>query len=104
MNSIEDYQNLVSLLKQALEYYADENIYKGIEFESNEGNILFSSIVYDKGFRANFALNKIKALEVLYDQMRTEYNDIMDDTKIKYIDVGNYGSEEIANLFNKLNK
>lgn len=63
MNSIEDYQNLVELLKLALEFYAKAN--------NDEFNI-------DKGFQAKFALSKIRELEGEYEKMVKEYNNSLD--------------------------
>lgn len=66
MNSIEDYQNLVELLKFALEFYAKADPQK---------------LSVDNGFQAKFALSKIKELESEYDKMKKEYDDslIIDD-------------------------
>ena len=70
MNSIEEYENLVELLKQVLAYYADDNTYTifntGNETKSN-------SIMIDKGFQAKFALQKIKELEEIYDKIDLDY-------------------------------
>lgn len=66
MNSIEDYQNLVELLKFALEFYAKADP---------------QELSVDNGFQAKFALSKIKELESEYDKMKKEYDDslIIDD-------------------------
>lgn len=66
MNNIEDYQNLVELLKFALEFYAKADP---------------QELSVDNGFQAKFALSKIKELESEYDKMKKEFDDslVFDD-------------------------
>jgi len=84
MNNIEDYQNLVELLKMALEFYGNAENYK-----TERG--VFNIINIDGGSQARFALDKIKELEKTYVDMKTEY-----------VDVGNKTPEEIFNIIDKL--
>jgi hypothetical protein len=66
MNS-EQYENLIALLKKALEFYADQRNYDG-----PMGNI--SSISLDEyGSQARFALEKIKELQKMNDEMQSDY-------------------------------
>lgn len=58
MNNIEDYQNLVEVLKQALLFYAECDVEK---------------ITIDKGFQAKFALSKIDEVEKEYKKMEDEF-------------------------------
>jgi hypothetical protein len=63
----EQYDNLIVLLKQALEFYADENSYTN-EFPA------MSPVLIDKGFQARFALSKIEELNVLNQKIQDEYD------------------------------
>jgi hypothetical protein len=76
MNSIEDYQNLVKLLRYALSYYADENIY-------SDNSPLAISVMIDMGSQARFALNKIKEFEDLNENFEKEF-----EAHIKNIEEG----------------
>jgi len=67
-DEIQQYKNLVELLKQALSYYADEEIYK-----DNDNN----SIMLDKGHQARFALNQIGLIKKASNKTEDDYiNDI----------------------------
>lgn len=66
-NNIEDYQNLVELLKQALMYYANERVY-----DTGDGKKP-PSIMNDGGFQAKFALSKIDEIESIYNEMEMDY-------------------------------
>jgi hypothetical protein len=71
MNSIEEYQNLVELLKKTLEFYADSRNYDG-----PMGNI--APIDLDEhGFQARFALEKVKELEELNKKIMEDYDKIV---------------------------
>jgi len=70
MNSIEEYQNLVQLLKKTLEFYADMRSYDG-----PMGNI--SLIDLDEhGSQARFALEQVKLLEAQNQKMLDDYDKI----------------------------
>jgi hypothetical protein len=85
MNSIEEYQNLVGLLQEALKFYANENNYmKGKlpegEFDFNvcirpECRIPIPSLIdKDGGFQARFALERAKQLAELNQKMQDDYD------------------------------
>ena len=62
MKNIEDYQNLIELLKQALLFYADEKNYIGDIYRN-------SNIAVDQGSQARFALEKINEIENAYNDL-----------------------------------
>lgn len=74
--SIEEYQNLVSLLKQALLFYADKKNYNNDEFKSPK-------IIIDNGSQAEFALNKINELEQMYLDTMKEYKSISEQEALE---------------------
>jgi len=84
MNSIEEYQNVVELLKKALEFYANKNNYIDCQHIHYE---LFSLIEMDAGNQARFALDKIQELENLNKVMEENFmkeitdkvNNVIDD-------------------------
>jgi hypothetical protein len=59
MNSIEEYQNLVGLLQEALKFYANKENYKASRPVNGE---IYSSIEMDEGSQARFALSKSKEM------------------------------------------
>jgi hypothetical protein len=68
-NDINQYKNVLELLKQALLFYANENNYK-----YNEGS---SPIDLDEyGFQARFALEQLKKLEELEKNLENDYENI----------------------------
>lgn len=71
MNSIEEYQNLVELLKTTLKFYADKRNYP-----VKTSNVS-SPIEVDNGFQAQFAINKVKELEELNEKMQEDYDKFM---------------------------
>ena len=66
MNSIEEYQNLVELLKRALAFYANKENYL---FYTNKD----APIALDEGSQARFALEKIKDVTEASDKMEADY-------------------------------
>jgi len=67
MNNINDSQNIVNLLKEALKFYADKNNY----FSATDKP---SNIYLDEyGSQARFALNKATELEELIKKSEDEY-------------------------------
>jgi len=66
MNNIEDYQNLISLLKKALEFYADKENYL---FYTHKD----APIALDEGTQARFALDKIKEITAANEKMEADF-------------------------------
>jgi len=96
MNNLQDYENLIELLKQALLFYANENNYEKTKFSELKGNI--SAIDIDEyGSQARFALNKIKEIREINDK-------IMKDYEAEVSAVQNNGEEEILNALETLSK
>jgi len=67
MNNIEEYQNLIELLKKALEFYADTNNYHGAM-----GTVAMIDLD-EHGSQARFALNKIKEMTDTKDKMEADF-------------------------------
>lgn len=68
MNNLEEYQNQIELLKQALLFYAEEKNYKDeVQYERT------SLIDVDNGTQARFALDKLKETIKLNQKMEEEY-------------------------------
>lgn len=91
--SIEQYENLVALLKKALEFYANQsNYYSGNEFK-------LSLILKDDGSQARFALKKIEELEEINknieDELLKKYGSSTDD------DFDSHDFSKIINEFKK---
>lgn len=73
MNS-EQYENLISLMKEALKFYANsDNYYPSAEFE-------LSLMLKDSGSQARFALNKIQETLDTNKKLQEDYNKVMSDT------------------------
>jgi DNA-directed RNA polymerase subunit L len=70
MNSIEEYKNVVELLKQALKFYAEMGNY---DAKHPINGTLFSPIEMDNGAQARFALNKLEELEKLSQNWEDEF-------------------------------
>jgi hypothetical protein len=75
MNNVEEYQNLVSILKSALEFYANKDNY---DAKHPINNVLFSHIEMDCGAQAKFALGKIQDMENSHKMLESEYNKSME--------------------------
>lgn len=72
MNNIEDYQNLISLLRKALEFYANSNNYLG-------GVETAPMIVIDEhGSQARFALKKIDEFNKNQKELEEEFTKLRD--------------------------
>jgi hypothetical protein len=78
MNNIEDYQNLVALLEQALKFYANENNYMPTTLNAS----LFAEVHLDHGSQARFALSKIKEINDLNDKIQDDYKKIVEETQL----------------------
>jgi DNA-directed RNA polymerase subunit L len=70
MNSIEEYKNVVELLKQALKFYAETGNY---DAKHPVNSVLFSQIEMDNGAQARFALDKLEELEKLSQNLEDEF-------------------------------
>lgn len=70
MNNIDEFQNQIELMKQALLFYADKKNYE------NEVRYEESSLIYvDEGSQARFALETLEKLEKVNQQMEEDYLD-----------------------------
>jgi hypothetical protein len=70
LSNIEDYQNLVIVLKKVLEFYANKENY---EVNVPQNNVLYAYIEMDKGAQAKFALEKIQEFEKNGKRMEDEF-------------------------------
>lgn len=81
INSIEERDNLIEMLKQALKFYANQDNYKGTR-NSNTccyGGVAVSSIEMDEGAQARFAIEQIDKLLQINQNMQDEYDKIISD-------------------------
>lgn len=72
MNSIEERDNLISMLKEALKFYADNNNYFTSQEVSKQPAP--SMIQLDGGSQAKFALEKVEALDRMNQKMQEDYD------------------------------
>jgi hypothetical protein len=89
--SIEQYENLVALLKQALKFYANSSNYHGAmgtiaPIDSDE-----------QGSQARFALKKIEELEEINKKLELDIINSVDNT----IDSEDNNLEDIINNFSR---
>lgn len=75
LGTIEEYQNFVELLKEALKFYANKDNYT-ITNPTMNGKI-FSYVEMDCGSQARFALQKAEELAKLNQKMQDDYDKIM---------------------------
>lgn len=54
-NNVDEYQNIIELLKQALKFYADNDNYS---VDRTKSDSIFTQIQMDGGSQARFALDK----------------------------------------------
>ena len=73
-NSIEEKDNLIALLQEALKFYANKNNYIQKAGGYNE---LTSRIELDGGSQAQFALNKVKELAEQNQKIQDEYDKLV---------------------------
>ena len=92
MNSIEEYQNLVNLLKTTLEFYADQRNYAG--YMGNPASIDLD----EHGSQARFVLAKVKELEELNQKMQDDYDKLMLDAETMESD-GETNPIDLINIF-----
>lgn len=78
--SPEEYENQISLLKEALKFYADKKNYRdypeGIPLDGKQ----FPPIEIDKGHQARFALEQLNVVEVANKKLKDDYDKIIGDT------------------------
>jgi hypothetical protein len=92
MNNIDDYQNLIALLEQALKFYADERNYNGYI-----GTI--APIDSDEhGSQARFALSKIEEIKKINKQIQEDYVKITES----YVDDDEVKGENLLKTLNDL--
>lgn len=70
MNNVEEYENTIAFLKQALEFYANQSNYR--EFNDT---MLFPPIEIDNGFQARFALEQIQKLAEIVKNSDNEFTE-----------------------------
>lgn len=94
MNNIEEYQNLVGLLKKALEFYANTNNYK-----SDVDNAAMIDLD-EYGSQARFALKKIQEVEKMQKELEQQF--VNDVTKAIENNEGTNGAQKIIEDFKNL--
>ena len=67
MNNIEEAENIIALLKNVLEFYANKENYNN---SVNINNVLNSLIELDQGLQARFGLDKIREFEKADDLVK----------------------------------
>lgn len=72
MNS-EQYENLIELLKQALNFYADKETY--LFYENKD-----APIIIDEGSQARFALQKVQETLDADKKLQEDYNRVIGET------------------------
>lgn len=66
MKNVEDYHNLIIILKEALKFYANPSNYNA---DTNKAPIAAD----EYGFQARFALSKIEEVETEYKKMEDDF-------------------------------
>jgi hypothetical protein len=69
--TIEDYQNIVELLKRALLFYANKKNYQ-IDHRL-DGTSSATYIEFDKGMQAEFALDKLREFDEIHEKMEMDF-------------------------------
>lgn len=88
--SPEEYENQISLLKEALKFYANKNnYYCSPELRSNvelgtcisvQKSVTDTMINSDKGHQARYALEQLNIVEEANKKMKEDYDKIIGDT------------------------
>ena len=81
INSIEERDNLIEMLKLALKFYANQENYKGTR-NSNTccyGGVAPSSIEMDEGSQARFVIEQVDKLLKINQNMQDEYDKMISD-------------------------
>ena len=100
MNEIENYKNLIILMKKTLEFYANGNNYI---VNNSIGGELFSMISTDGGSQAKFVLKLVDDLENTSKKMEDEYiNEIAQLNSNSLMDESNYSTDEMLEMLNEL--
>lgn len=87
MNSIEERENLIELLKQALKFYANQENYKGNTSVSVCGGASVSLVEIDEGSQARFALEKARQLAEQNQKIQDDYDKLMSASEqLQYIE------------------
>lgn len=71
--TIDEYQNQLDLLKEALKFYADEQTYSDL-------NSVAPIILDEHGSQARFALEQLEKLERVNKKLKEDYNRIIGET------------------------
>ena len=96
MNSTQDYENLIELLRQALLFYANKENYNKNNYSESRG--YQSMIDLDEyGSQARFALKKIKEIREINEKLVKDYSAEIEA-------VQNKGEQEIINTLGILKK
>ena len=93
MNSIEERDNLIELLKQALKFYANSENYKGNRSVSICGSGMSVSLVeMDEGAQARYAIETANQLTEINRKMEDDYDKTINellDTDVDDMDIRN---------------
>ena len=81
MNSIEERDNLILMLQEALKFYANPNNYKGTNSAGSCCGTPYSLIEADEGSQARFALDKAKQMVDINLKMQDEYDKLIMETE-----------------------
>lgn len=98
MNSIEECNNLILLLKEALKFYADNKNYRGHTSASTCGTPT-SLIEMDEGSQARFALDKVKQMVDINLKMQDEYDKYMAGYEQLQANEGIADPEELIKIY-----
>jgi len=80
MNNTEEYRNLISLLQEALKFYANaDNYEKNVTYPKYSE--LFSYIEMDVGTQARFALKQVQDTLDMKQKMEEDYEKLIDEAK-----------------------
>ena len=99
MNSIEERDNLIRLLQEALKFYANQENYKGSKNASVCcSGISVSLVEIDEGTQARFALNKAKELAETNQKIQDDYDRLILDAE-ELESTGETNPIELINIF-----
>lgn len=97
MKTIEERDNLIRLLQEALKFYAEKENYKGNRNICCSG-IAVSLVEIDEGSQARFALEKVNELDAANQKLQDDYNKIINET-INTIENHPINLENLINSF-----
>ena len=113
MKTIEEYQNLVTVLEQALKFYADSNSYRvpaqsdnDYTYQCMRPEFHFKRVEMDGGSQARFALAKIKEIKDTEEKMQGDYDKIVNNMsdEINKNPMADIDYRKIIEEYRKLNK